>query len=143
MNHRILWSGLGVALLAVALTIASATYPINNSRAEGPSTAAAKEKQIKPVAGVSLEGEPPRSAEPSPAPASAPTPAPAAPAGRGSLEQYPSTAPGNGTTPPATFGPPATEAAGMITVQEVLQLKALKRRIGGENVKRLVDALGD
>jgi hypothetical protein len=143
MNHRIVWCGLVVALLAFDLTIASAIFPINNTRAEGPSTGQAKEKQIKPVAGVSLEGEPPRSAEPSPAPASAP--APAAPAAPATGYQYGSgsNVPPQGAPPQAAFGPPATEAAGMITVQEVLQLKALKRRIGGENVKRLVDALGD
>jgi hypothetical protein len=126
----------GVALLAVALTIAS----INSTRADG-----GKDKEtprtIIPAAGVSVERDS-RTTEP-PAPSTPPplssTPVPPA-------TSAPSTPPPAYPAAPAGFAPaagPGDTATGMISVQEVLQLKALKRRIGGENVKRLVDALGD
>ena len=53
--------------------------------------------------------------------------------------------------PPPAYTPayPAAPAnmneppGGTLTVQEILQLRGLKKRIGGENLKRVVDALAE
>jgi hypothetical protein len=123
-----MWSVL-VAGLALSLTITLGVFRGNETRAEGKEKKDAYKGAAAPGAGVSLSSEPP---------AGVPVPPPA-----GTVPPPPAT---TGVTPysPPTPPPPVAEGRdGSLTVQEIFQLRGLKRRVGGENLKRVIDALAD
>lgn len=131
MDRRIVVSVMAVAGLATALTLGSAFFT-SDARADGAKTRAKGAPELAQTPNADV---PPPAVPLTPPKADATTP------GAPPIAQ----APVPGYTPPAYPTTPAVNEArdGSLTVQEILQLRGLKKRIGGENLKRVVDALAD
>jgi hypothetical protein len=131
MDRRMLVSVVSVVTAAACLTVGSAALTGTGARAEGAAKARVRETSDK------QDLAPPQAAEPPAPPAVAPAPPPI-------VTPVPPTPP-PAYTPTYPVAPPTTNEPrdGSLTVQEILQLRGLKKRIGGDNLKRVVDALAE
>jgi hypothetical protein len=123
MNRRVLCGLLLVGGMAVAFSVGSAIMGGNATRAEGPGGARVKVEREPAAVDV------PVPVAPASAPVTPPPPAVSAPVPVAPVTAYPA--------------PGITPTDGSLTLSEIFQLRTLKKRIGAENLKRLIDALAD
>jgi hypothetical protein len=134
MDRRMVVSLVSVVTLAACLSVGSALLTGNDARADGGAKARVRESSDKKPEAPPLEpaGLPSPVVPVSSVPVPPPVSAPVVPPGYSSTPSYPPS-PANVTEP----------RDGSLTVQEILQLRGLKKRIGGDNLKRVVDALAE